>query len=117
MEAAGDYTGGSDSPFATRLARVTGERRLVRKGGFEPPRYCYRQPLKLVRLPVPPLPQYEVRVSTGVLSVPSLASRPPAAWRVSSPREPAWSRAPVSASTAHFAASQARSTAAAAPRR
>jgi hypothetical protein len=29
----------------------------VRKGGFEPPRYCYRQPLKLVRLPVPPLPR------------------------------------------------------------
>jgi hypothetical protein len=34
-------------------------RRLVRKGGFEPPRYCYRQPLKLVRLPVPPLPQVD----------------------------------------------------------
>ena len=31
--------------------------KLVRKGGFEPPRYCYRQPLKLVRLPVPPLPR------------------------------------------------------------
>jgi hypothetical protein len=31
------------------------ERRLVRKGGFEPPRSCERQPLKLVRLPVPPL--------------------------------------------------------------
>src|SRR5437763_16211932 len=31
--------------------------RLVRKGGLEPPRYCYRQPLKLVRLPIPPLPQ------------------------------------------------------------
>jgi hypothetical protein len=29
----------------------------VRKGGLEPPRYCYRQPLKLVRLPIPPLPQ------------------------------------------------------------
>ena len=29
----------------------------MRKGGFEPPRYCYRQPLKLVRLPVPPLPR------------------------------------------------------------
>jgi hypothetical protein len=29
--------------------------RLVRKGGFEPPRSCERQPLKLVRLPVPPL--------------------------------------------------------------
>ena len=30
---------------------------MVRKGGLEPPRYCYRQPLKLVRLPVPPLPR------------------------------------------------------------
>src|SRR4029450_1869785 len=28
---------------------------LVRKGGLEPPRYCYRQPLQLVRLPIPPL--------------------------------------------------------------
>jgi hypothetical protein len=31
--------------------------RMVRKGGFEPPRSCDRQPLKLVRLPVPPLPR------------------------------------------------------------
>src|SRR5215471_15161622 len=30
---------------------------LVRWKGFEPSRYCYRQPLKLVRLPVPPPPQ------------------------------------------------------------
>ena len=30
---------------------------VVRKGGFEPPRSCERQPLKLVRLPVPPLPR------------------------------------------------------------
>ena len=30
---------------------------MVRKGGLEPPRYCYRQPLKLVRLPIPPLPR------------------------------------------------------------
>ena len=29
---------------------------MVREGGFEPPRSCERQPLKLVRLPVPPLP-------------------------------------------------------------
>src|SRR5258705_13825380 len=29
---------------------------LVGSSGFEPPRYCYRQPLKLVRLPVPPRP-------------------------------------------------------------
>jgi hypothetical protein len=29
----------------------------VRWKGFEPSRYCYRQPLKLVRLPVPPPPQ------------------------------------------------------------
>jgi hypothetical protein len=30
--------------------------KMVRSSGFEPPRYCYRQPLKLVRLPVPPRP-------------------------------------------------------------
>src|SRR6186713_1412291 len=29
--------------------------RMVRKERFELSRYCYRQPLKLVRLPVPPL--------------------------------------------------------------
>jgi hypothetical protein len=29
---------------------------MVRQRGLEPPRYCYRQPLKLVRLPIPPLP-------------------------------------------------------------
>src|SRR5487761_713008 len=32
---------------------------LVRSSGFEPPRYCYRQPLKLMRLPVPPRPHIE----------------------------------------------------------
>src|SRR5262249_31470522 len=32
---------------------------VMRKRGFEPLRYCYRQPLKLVRLPVPPLPRGE----------------------------------------------------------
>jgi hypothetical protein len=32
------------------------EKDMVRSSGFEPPRYCYRQPLKLVRLPVPPRP-------------------------------------------------------------
>ena len=31
--------------------------RVVRKRGFEPLRSCDRQPLKLVRLPVPPLPR------------------------------------------------------------
>jgi hypothetical protein len=36
-------------------ARPEGPSRVVRKGGFEPPRSCERQPLKLVRLPVPPL--------------------------------------------------------------
>ncbi len=30
---------------------------MVRKGGLEPPRSCDRQPLKLVRLPIPPLPR------------------------------------------------------------
>ncbi len=38
-------------PRASRAAAS----RVVRKGGFEPPRSCERQPLKLVRLPVPPL--------------------------------------------------------------
>src|ERR1700733_6927130 len=37
-----------------RSPRKTSRRNLVRSSGFEPPRYCYRQPLKLVRLPVPP---------------------------------------------------------------
>ena len=36
---------------------------LVRQGRLELPRYFYRQPLKLVRLPIPPLPRviYEER--------------------------------------------------------
>ena len=39
---------------------------MVRKGGFEPPRYCYRQPLKLVRLPVSPLPLGRGDVAPGL---------------------------------------------------
>jgi hypothetical protein len=39
------------------LEQQPNEMRLVRKGGLEPPRSCERQPLKLVRLPIPPLPQ------------------------------------------------------------
>ena len=31
----------------------------MRSSGFEPPRSCERQPLKLVRLPVPPRPLYD----------------------------------------------------------
>ena len=31
--------------------------RMVRKKGLEPSRPCGRQPLKLVRLPIPPLPR------------------------------------------------------------
>ena len=38
------------STFALR-AQSKREQRLVRKRGFEPPRSCDRQPLKLVRLP------------------------------------------------------------------
>ena len=34
----------------TKLAGVAYQRSLVRKGGLEPPRYCYRQPLKLAGL-------------------------------------------------------------------
>ena len=35
------------------------ERAMVRKKGLEPSRPCGRQPLKLVRLPIPPLPRLE----------------------------------------------------------
>src|SRR5271156_7108226 len=37
---------------------------LVRSSGFEPPRYFYRQPLKLVRLPIPPRPRRELTSRT-----------------------------------------------------
>ena len=37
-------------------ARAIREGILVRQRGLEPPRDCSRQPLKLVRLPIPPLP-------------------------------------------------------------
>jgi hypothetical protein len=36
-------------------------KKLVRQRGLEPPRYCYRQPLKLVRLPIPPLPHKDAK--------------------------------------------------------
>ena len=38
----------------TPAARAKPQRK-VRERGLEPPRYCYRQPLKLVRLPISPL--------------------------------------------------------------
>src|SRR5260221_4935020 len=41
----------------TRMYRPVNRIKLVRWKGLEPSRYCYRQPLKLVRLPVPPPPQ------------------------------------------------------------
>ena len=48
--------------FALRFAL---NRILVRSSGFEPPRYCYRQPLKLVRLPVPPRPLTEMYLTSS----------------------------------------------------
>ena len=53
---------------------------MVRKGGLEPPRSCDRQPLKLVRLPIPPLPhKREFSVicshSSVVLPQPSIPNR------------------------------------------
>src|SRR5277367_5122721 len=44
------------------------DRILVRSSGFEPPRYCYRQPLKLVRLPVPPRPRTHTSIAQYQLS-------------------------------------------------
>ena len=48
--------------FALRFAL---NRILVRSSGFEPPRYCYRQPLKLVRLPVPPRPLVPLQLTSS----------------------------------------------------
>ena len=51
---------------------------FMRQRGFEPPRYCYRQPLKLVRLPVPPLPPADILsrlVATRHVFVVSTAGR------------------------------------------
>src|SRR5687768_7471716 len=47
--------GGRTGPATREPARRAN--RVVRKTGFEPARSCDRQPLKLVRLPVPPLPR------------------------------------------------------------
>ena len=51
------YTESIQKAFRVDLHRGE-KRRMVRSSGFEPPRYCYRQPLKLVRLPVPPRPRF-----------------------------------------------------------
>src|SRR6185436_11723468 len=37
--------------------QIERQREMVRKKGLEPSRCCHRQPLKLVRLPIPPLPR------------------------------------------------------------
>ena len=45
------------SATGTARWRSTSERAVVRKGGLEPPRYCYHKILNLARLPIPPLSQ------------------------------------------------------------
>src|SRR5215469_2996891 len=50
------------------------KRNLVRSSGFEPPRYCYRQPLKLVRLPVPPRPH---RSENFIVNAPPQSGKAP----------------------------------------
>jgi hypothetical protein len=47
-----DVTETGPPPLKLRWATFASirKRRLVRKGGLEPPRYCYRQPLKLANL-------------------------------------------------------------------
>ena len=42
-----------------------GQKKMVSKGGLEPPRPNGRQPLKLVRLPIPPLRRGNVRLATN----------------------------------------------------
>jgi uncharacterized protein len=48
---------------------------MVRSSGFEPPRYCYRQPLKLVRLPVPPRPREPNQYSRSFLAAGACGER------------------------------------------
>ena len=45
--------------------KCVGTKKLVSKGGLEPPRPFERQPLKLVRLPIPPLRRGTPRLSTN----------------------------------------------------
>ena len=52
---------------------------MVRKGGLEPPRPCDRQPLKLVRLPIPPLP-HEREISIVSVQFTLARQREPPAW-------------------------------------
>ena len=62
---ANDYGNGHPWLGCDQLKKVAScgkPSRMVRKGGLEPPRYCYRQPLKLVRLPIPPLPRSDTEL-------------------------------------------------------
>src|SRR5690242_16551524 len=54
----------TDPRWTSRCRRCPGVKVRLRKGGFEPPRSCERQPLKLVRLPVPPLPRQRAERSS-----------------------------------------------------
>ncbi len=64
----------SFTPDAPAGERPIGRKLLVRKGGFEPPRSCERQPLKLVRLPVPPLPRGAISIVDRGLRIADLAT-------------------------------------------
>jgi len=55
---AGEPSDAADSvPESGVLAKGSEGGALVRQRGFEPPRGCPHQPLKLARLPIPPLPR------------------------------------------------------------
>src|SRR5262249_7978559 len=63
--------------------RLGGGKGVVRQRGFEPPQGCPCQPLKLVRLPVPPLPRLAVGADTEHVA-PFHENR--AMWWASTPR-------------------------------
>ena len=63
--------------------------RMVRKRGLEPPRYCYRQPLKLVRLPIPPLPRSGLDLTAASYCLTAAASWEPREQAMRSPEQPA----------------------------
>ncbi len=66
----------------------------MRQRGLEPPRYCYRQPLKLVRLPSPPLPH---RYYFSILAASRTARNQFELQKVTSFEEPVTALAPAAA--------------------
>ena len=87
------YATKEKAPEREHRGFLISKRILVRSSGFEPPRYCYRQPLKLVRLPVPPRPRtrysaspiigafhFRVNIRLATIQLATHPARNPSGW-------------------------------------